>query len=77
MLHRVEDVEHVNVDVIGFSCNLNFIAGWVESDCLVDGPAATVLFLVERKTGLESVDDLFTGQAVLERGSANSDVLEE
>lgn len=56
--------------------HLNFVAGMVESNKVVfDGVCAIRLFNDDVSI-FDSVDDVFTGQAVLERGSANSDVIE-
>jgi len=73
-LHGMDD--HRTIHLVDDDCQLNFISREIESSECVDDEIVSGLGRDGPTAVPYRVFDVVTGQAVLERGSANSDVIE-
>lgn len=73
-LHGMDDLE--NTFVLDDSHHLNLVSSSIEADQVVFPTVTGRCLFGNQMPSHDGMSDVFTGHSVLERGSANSDVIE-
>lgn len=69
----MDDLE--NTFVLHDSDHLNLVSSLIEADQVVFSTVTSGYLFSNQMASQDGMSDVFTGQSVLERGSANSDVM--